>query len=45
MVMSIAGIVFAAPGVVELRNDLELPELGPGDIEIITTASGVSPGY
>ena len=42
--MGIEGIVFTAPGVVELRDDLELPELGPGDIEIITKASGVSPG-
>ena len=44
MLVGIEGIVFTAPGVVELRDDLELPELGPGDIEIITTASGVSPG-
>lgn len=42
--MGIEGIVFTSPGVVELRDDLELPELGPGDIEVITRASGVSPG-
>ncbi len=42
--MRVEGIVFTAPGVVELRDDLELPELGPGDIEIRTLASGVSPG-
>ncbi len=37
-------IVFSAKGVVEVCDDVELPPLGPDEIELRTTCSGVSPG-
>ncbi len=42
--LNVTGIVFTAPGVVEVWRNLQLPQLGPTDVEIITTMSGVSPG-
>ena len=42
--MSVRAIVFPAANEVELREDLAEPLLGPGDIAVRTTFSGLSVG-
>lgn len=42
--MRLKAIVFPAKGHVTLWDELSLPELGPGDLEVRTTYSGVTAG-